>query len=175
MAFSIAQLEELVCETTSRDAPGREFCNAIAELARTGRFAQLRGIVPNVLYDELGERYRADPAAFVAGWRQLAQEMRQGFIQHARERLTSLTRLQRATAGRRTPAWKEIQRALDGQENDLLRTAFALELLAMVEPAVERAIELRECVVPSPVLMTQIVTSMRRPDATSSDCTQRAR
>jgi len=147
MAFSIAQLEEQVREMSTRDAPGREFCNAIAELARSGRFGQLRGIVPDVLYDELWERYNADPEAFVAGWRHLAQEMRKGFIQHARERLTSLTRLQRRAAGRPTPAWQEIQRALDRQENDLLRTAFALELLAMVEPAVERATQLRECVV----------------------------
>ena len=46
-----------------------------------------------------------------------------------------------------TPAWQEIQRALDGQQNDLLRAAFALELLEMVEPAVLRATQLRECVV----------------------------
>jgi uncharacterized protein (DUF885 family) len=147
MAFSIAQLEEQVRERSSRDAPGREFCDAIAELARTGRFAQLRGIVPDVVYDELRERYSADPAAFVAGWRQLAHEMRQGFIQHARQRLTSLTRLQRTASGRRTPVWQEIQHALDRRENELLRTAFALELLAMVEPAVGRATQLRECVV----------------------------
>lgn len=147
MAFSIAQLEEQVREMSTREAAGREFCDAIAELARTGRFAQLRGIVPDVLYDELRERYSEDPAAFVANWRQLAQEMRQGFIQHARERLTSLTRLQRGASGQRTPAWQEIQRALDRQENELLRTAFAMELLSMVEPAVERATQVRECVV----------------------------
>ena len=46
-----------------------------------------------------------------------------------------------------TPAWQEIQRALDAQQNDLLRAAFALELLEMVEPAVMRATQLRECVV----------------------------
>ena len=49
-----------------------------------------------------------------------------------------------------TPAWQEIQRALDGQQNELLRTAFALELLELVEPAVQRATHLRECVVASP-------------------------
>jgi hypothetical protein len=48
------------------------------------------------------------------------------------------------------PAWQEIQRALDGQQNDLLRTAFALELLELVEPAVLRATHLRECVVTAP-------------------------
>jgi hypothetical protein len=77
----------------------------------------------------------------------LAQEMRQGFIQHARQRLTMLTRLQHAGNGSATSAWQKIQRALDGQQNDLLRTAFALELLEMVEPAVMRATQLRECVV----------------------------
>ncbi len=46
-----------------------------------------------------------------------------------------------------TPAWQEIQRALDGQQNDLLRAAIALELLELVEPAVLRATHLRECVV----------------------------
>ena len=72
--------------------------------------------------------------------------MRQGFIHHARRRLTSLTRLQ---AGDRpqAPAWQQIQHALDSQEHDLLRTALALELLDTIEPAVARATHLRECVV----------------------------
>ena len=77
----------------------------------------------------------------------MAQDMRQGFIQHARQRLTSLTRLQDTSHASKTPAWQEIQRALDSQENDLLRIAFALELLQMIEPAVSRATHLRECVV----------------------------
>ena len=51
----------------AQDAPGREFCRAIAELARTGRFAQLRSVLPAVVYDELWARYAADPAAFVVG------------------------------------------------------------------------------------------------------------
>ena len=134
---------------SAEGAPGREFCEAISELARTGRFAQLRDVLPEIVYDELWARYQADPAAFVAGWRMLAQEMRQGFIQHARQRLTSLTRLQQAGTAL-TPAWQEIQRALDGQQNDLLRAAFALELLELVEPAVLRATHLRECVVAAP-------------------------
>ena len=147
MAIHIAQLEEKLLEMSAREAPGREFCQAIAELARTGRLGMLRNVLPGVVYDELRERYKTDPAGFVAGWRQLAQEMRQGFIQHARERLTSLTRLQRTSTRREAPAWQAIQRALDGQENDLLRAAFALDLLAMIEPAVARATQLRECVV----------------------------
>jgi hypothetical protein len=146
MAISVAQLEQQVREMSTRDAPGREFCSAIAELARRGRFAQLRDVLPNVLYEELRDRYSADPGAFIAGWGELAQNMQQGFIQHSRERLTSLTRLQ-PRQRRQAPAWQEIQRALDGQENELLRTAFALELLEMIEPAVARATELRECVV----------------------------
>jgi hypothetical protein len=147
MAINIAQLEQQVREMSTQDAPGREFCEAVAELARRGRFAQLRDALPAVLYEEMRERYNADPTAFIAGWGQLAQDMRQGFIQHARERLTSLTRLQPAAQRRHTPAWQQIQRALDGQENELLRTAFAFELLEMIEPAAARATELRECVV----------------------------
>jgi hypothetical protein len=146
MAFNVAQLEEDLLQASARDAPGREFCEAISELARTGRMNLLRNVLPGVLYEELRERYRADPAGFVASWRKLAGEMQVGFIQHARERLTSLTRLQRP-AGHQAPAWQEIQRALDSRENQLLRTAFVLELLAMVEPAVARATQLRECVV----------------------------
>lgn len=145
MAIHVGELEKQVREMSTRDAPGREFCYAIAELARTGRFNQLRQVLPAILYDELKERYTADPARFVAGWREVAQQMREGFIQHARERLTSLTRVQRSDRRRRTPEWQEIQRALDRQENELLRTAFALEALAMIEPAVARATELREC------------------------------
>jgi hypothetical protein len=131
-------------------APGRRFCEAIAELARTERFEELQTILPAVVYDELKGRYQLDPQAFVTEWRTLAQEMRHGFIQHARQRLTSLTRLQQASSAKSTPAWQEIQCALDAQQNDLLRTAFALELLELVEPAVARASHLRECVVGSP-------------------------
>jgi hypothetical protein len=147
MAIAVARLEDQLLRMSAEDAPGREFCEAISVLAATGRFEQLRDALPAVVYDELWERYLDNPAAFVAGWRKLAQEMRQGFIQHARQRLTSLTRLQQKDASAATPAWQEIQRALDGQQNDLLRAAFAMELLELVEPAVTRANNLRECVV----------------------------
>jgi hypothetical protein len=144
MGIEIGRLEDQLLEMSAEETPGREFCEAIAELARTGRFVQLREVLPGIVYEELWARYQQDEEAFVAGWQMLAQEMRQGFIQHARQRLTTLTRLQPASST--TPAWQEIQRALDGQQNDLLRTAFALELLEMVEPAVMRATQLRECV-----------------------------
>lgn len=147
MAIDVGRLENELAKMSAEDAPGREFCEAISELASTGRFAQLRDVLPDIVYDELWARYQQDAAAFVASWRLLAQEMRQGFVQHARQRLTSLTRLQRARNGGETPAWQEIQRALDAQQNDLLRAAFALELMEMVEPAVMRATQLRECVV----------------------------
>jgi len=147
MAINIAQLEKQICEMSTRDAPGREFCYAIAELARSGRLAQLRGVLPEVVYGELCERYNADPGAFIAGWQQLAQDMRRGFIQHARQRLTRLTRMQRRGGDPQTPAWQEIQRALDRQENELLRTALALELVGLIEAAVSRASHLRECLV----------------------------
>jgi len=133
---------------STEDAPGREFCQAIAELARTGRFAQLHGVLPAIVYDELWARYQHDASAFVAGWQQMAHEMRYGFVQHARQRLTTLTRLQLANTP--TPEWQEIQRALDAQQNDLLRAAFAAELLELIEPAVARATHLRECVVAAP-------------------------
>lgn len=150
MAIDTGRLERQLLEMSQKDAPGRDFCEAIAELARTNRFTQLRSALPGVVYDELWARYQQDPAAFVAGWRKMAQEMRQGFVQHARQRLTSLTRLQTAGSDGVPPAWQEIQRALDAQQNDLLRTAFALELLELIEPAVLRATHLRECVVASP-------------------------
>jgi hypothetical protein len=110
----------------------------------------LREVLPEIVYDELWDRYRDDPAGFVAGWKNLALEMRQGFIHHARQRLTQLTRLQRRSGGADTPVWQEIQRALDGQQNDLLRAAFAMEQLELIEPAVLRAAHLRECVVAAP-------------------------
>jgi hypothetical protein len=150
MTIDVGRLEDQLLQMSAEGAPGREFCEAISELARTGRFAQLRDVLPGIVYDELWARYQQDPAAFVAGWQILAHEMRQGFIQHARQRLTSLTRLQQADDGASTLAWQKIQRALDGQQNDLLRAAFAMELLEVVEPAVLRATHLRECVVASP-------------------------
>lgn len=147
MGIEIASLEEKLLEMSADGAPGREFCEAIAELARSGRFAQLRSVLPAIVYEELWERYRRDATAFVADWQRLAQEMRQGFIEHARQRLTSLTRLQHADAVVAAPVWQEIQRALDNQQNDLLRAAITLEFLELVEPAVHRAAHLRECVV----------------------------
>lgn len=147
VGIDIGRLEDALLQMLAEGAPGREFCEAIAELARTGRFAQLREVLPGVVYNELWERYLHGPAAVVTEWRRLGQEMRQGFVEHARQRLTSLTRLQQADDAACTPAWQQIQRALDAQQHDLLRAAFAMELLEMVEPAVLRATHLRECVV----------------------------
>jgi hypothetical protein len=148
MAIEIDRLTDLLLRMADENAPGREFSAAIAELARTGRFPQLKDVLPAVVYDELWARYQSAPAAFVEEWQHLAHEMQKGFIQHARQRLTSLTRLQQAGNGH-TPAWKSIQRALDGSQNDLLRAAVAAEFLDLVEPAVARATHLRECVVAS--------------------------
>jgi hypothetical protein len=147
VTIDIRLLEDRLLEMSAEGVPGREFCEAISELARTGRFEQLRPVLPGIVYDELWTRYQQDHEAFVAGWRNLGQEMRQGFIQHARQRLTTLTRLQHAGNEASTPAWQEIQRALDGQQNDLLRAAIAIEMLELVEPAVLRATHLRECIV----------------------------
>jgi hypothetical protein len=135
MAIEIDRLSEMLLKMADENAPGREFSAAIAELARSGRFAHLKDVLPGVVYDELWERYQADPHAFIEQWEHLAHEMQHGFIQHARQRLTSLTRL---------------QRALDSRQNDLLRAAVAAEMLDLVEPAVARATHLRECVVASP-------------------------
>jgi len=150
MGIDIAHLEAQLLQSSAANAPGREFCEAISELAQRGRFAQLRQVLPEIVYDELLVRYQGSPEVFVAEWKRLAQEMQQGFIQHARQRLTSLTRLQPAHEEDAPPAWQEIQRALDCQQNDLLRTAITLELLGLVEPAVLRATHLRECVVSEP-------------------------
>ncbi len=148
MAIEIDRLSELLLQMADENAPGREFSAAIAELARTGRFADLQDVLPAVVYDELWQRYQSDSVTFVEEWRHLAHEMQQGFIQHSRQSLTSLTRIQHRSNGH-TPAWKAIQRALDGRQNDLLRAAMAAEFLDLVEPAVARATHLRECVVAS--------------------------
>jgi hypothetical protein len=147
MAFQIRRLEEELMRMSSREAPGREFCEAISELAANGQFEKLQGALPAVVYAELRERLERAPADFVAGWRRLGREMQEGFVHHARQRLTSLTRIQQAAGEEDTPEWQQIQRALDGKQNDLLRAAFALEFLELVEPAVSRAAQLRECVV----------------------------
>src|ERR1700693_973748 len=103
---------------SAEGAPGREFCDAISELAETGRFAQLHDVLPGIVYEELWARYQQDPAAFGVGGRVLAREMRQGLVRDGRQRLTSLTRWQPACSEEKTPAWQKIQRALDGQQND---------------------------------------------------------
>lgn len=149
MAIQIERLNTLLLQMAADSAPGREFATSIAELARSGRFANLRAVLPTVVYEELWDRYQLNPAAFIEQWEQLAREMQQGFIQHARQRLTSLTRLQQA-GNNQAPAWKSIQLALDSIHNDLLRAAVATEFLDLVEPAVARATHLRECVVSTP-------------------------
>lgn len=145
MALEIRRLEEELMRMSRREAPGRGFCEAISELSANGQFDRLQGILPAVVYAELRERLERAPADFVAGWRRLGRQMQEGFVHHARQRLTSLTRIQQAQED--TPEWQQIQRALDGKQNDLLRAAFALEFLELVEPAVWRAAQLRECVV----------------------------
>ena len=150
MSIDIERLESQLMQMSAQGAPGRDFCRSISELARTGRFDQLRDVLPPIVYDELWNRYQLNPAAFIACWRMLAIEMQHGFIQHARQRLTSLTRIQRVGEEAAQPVWQEIQRALDARQNDLLRAAIAMELLELVEPAVMRATHLRECVVAAP-------------------------
>lgn len=150
MPIDITHLESELLRMTAEEAPGREFCHAVAELARTGRFAELERVLPAAAYKEMAAHYRRDPQGFIAGWQNLAQEMHQGFIQHARQRLTQLTRLLPASESNQVPTWQEIQRALDTHENDLLRAAIAFELIGLIEPAVARAKHLRECVVASP-------------------------
>jgi hypothetical protein len=116
-------------------------------LAGSGRLDELNGALPPVVFAELRSRFEQAPADFVVGWRNLGREMQHGFIQHSRRRLTSLTRLQQNSGEADIPAWQQIQLALDGEQNDLLRAALALELLELVEPAVTRATNLRECIV----------------------------
>ena len=79
----------------------------------------------------------------------LGREMQQGFVQHARQRLTSLTRLQQASGEAETPAWQQIQLALDGQQTTCCALLLYWKLLGLVEPAVARATHLRECIVSS--------------------------
>ena len=145
--IEIDRLRRLLLEMAAANAPGREFSRAIAELARAGRFEQLRAVLPGVVYEEMWQRYQAAPEQFAEEWEQLGHEMQKGCVQHARQRLTSLTRMQQAGAVREAPAWQAIQAALDGQQGDLLRAAMAAEMIDLIEPAVERAQHLRECVV----------------------------
>ena len=175
MAIDIGRLESVLVEMSIEGAPGRDFCEAISELAATGRFSELRDMVPAVVFAELKERYERDPTEFIGSWRMLAEEMSHGFVEHARHRLTSLTRLQAAGEPELLPVWQKIQRALDGQQNELLRAAFALELLELVEPAVSRATHLRECVVASQVQRRPTGTWTKLPDVTSSGCSRPAR
>ena len=66
MAIEIDRLSELLLKMADENAPGREFSAAIAELARSGRFAQLKPVLPAVVYDELWQRYQSDSAAIAA-------------------------------------------------------------------------------------------------------------
>ena len=149
MPISVPQLESELLRQTQADAPGREFCHSVAELARTGRFAELGRVLPEAAYSEMAAHFHRDPAGFISGWDSLAHEMHQGFIQHARQRLTHLTRLLPAGENEQAPTWQEIQRALDMHEHNLLRAAIAFEMIALIEPATARATHLRECVVAS--------------------------
>ena len=147
MGIEIGRLEAELLRMSAESAPGQEFCDAIAELARTGRFEQLQSVLPPVAFAEMSERYQRNPVEFASEWKSLGEEMQHGFVEHARHRLTSLTRMQHGEQGSSTEAWMQIQCALDAEENDLLRTAIALDLLELVEPAALRAAHLRECVV----------------------------
>jgi hypothetical protein len=147
MGIDVGRLEHELVRMSEAGAQGKEFCEAIAELASRGRVQELQGILPTVVFEELSERYEQNPAVFVREWGELGREMQQGFVAHARQRLTSLRRPQREDIDNPEPAWKSVQRALDAGENELLRTAIALELVELIEPAAVRATHLRECVV----------------------------
>ena len=58
MSIDIGRLEDQLLNMSAEGAPGREFCEAISELAGTGRFEQLRDVLPGIVYDELWARYR---------------------------------------------------------------------------------------------------------------------
>jgi len=58
MAIDLGRLEHELLQMSAEEAPGRDFCESISELARTGRFAQLREVLPGIVYDELWARYR---------------------------------------------------------------------------------------------------------------------
>ena len=150
MPINLQLLEDELLRQTAVEAPGREFCHAVAELARAGRFAELERVLPSAAYSEMSAHYARNPEDFITGWQNLAHQMHQGFIQHARSRLTQLTRLLPTGQAEQIPTWQEIQRALDTHEHDLLRAAMALEALSLIEPATRRAAHLRECVVAAP-------------------------
>jgi hypothetical protein len=40
MGIDIGRLEDLLMQMSAEGTPGQEFCEAISELARTGRFSQ---------------------------------------------------------------------------------------------------------------------------------------
>ena len=42
MTIDVGRLEDQLLHMSAEGAPGRGFCEAISELARTGRFEQLR-------------------------------------------------------------------------------------------------------------------------------------
>ncbi len=148
MSIRIARLKDELLRMSSEDAPGQEFCEAISEPSRNRSLCAVkrcfaRGSLRTSCGDAISKILQ--PLWRVASaW---ARDAAGGLSRHARQRLTSLTRLQQASNGGSPPVWQEIQRALDGQQNDLLRTAFALEMLELIEPAVARATHLRECVV----------------------------
>ena len=124
MAIDIARLEGELMRMSVEGAPGREFCEAISVLAGSGRIKHLQDILPAVVYAELKERFEQSPADFVAGWRMLGRKMQQGFVQHARQRLTSLTRLQQSTGDANTPAWQQIPTCLGWSAKRLIARGF---------------------------------------------------
>ena len=93
MGIDVGRLEDELLQMSSEGRQDGSSARRLRSWPGRGRFAQLREVLPGIVYDELWMRYQQDAGAFVAGWRMLAQEMRQGFIQHARQRLTSLTQI----------------------------------------------------------------------------------
>jgi len=49
VSIDIGLLEDRLLHMSAEGAPGRVFCEAISELARTGRFEQLRPVLPDCL------------------------------------------------------------------------------------------------------------------------------
>ncbi len=67
MPIDIRHLEDELARMTAAEAPGREFCRAVAELAEQERFHELEAVLPAAAYAEMEGALPARPRGLYLG------------------------------------------------------------------------------------------------------------
>lgn len=146
--MDLSTLRRHAREAGINDPAWTELCEALVELAQGELPAEWCWSLPPRFCDEFEGRLRHLTSPALSLCRSLVQEVRAVLVESARQRLTCLSAV--PTPATDSPALRKVVTCLRARDGELQRTAFALELLELIEPAALRTAELRESVADDP-------------------------